>query len=191
MNPFSAGLKSSSPLLKQRAPTKLDVERYGSGVRGHWTLVDDHPRGAEPVPEHAEAEGKKGLLHGHEDLTALREQAMNPFRPFDAADGERKVDTAHRLKSCRRNIAAHDLCPVKDHVGVEDAFRGRGVLGAWLLAVLHHRDDLAAQMLFVEAEGLLAVAAIVEIRVHFHRVVSSDDPRSVSGLTTYVDINII
>jgi hypothetical protein len=33
-------------------------------------------------------------------------------------------------------------------------------------------------MLFVETESLLAVAAIVEIGVHFHRMVSSSDPRS-------------
>jgi hypothetical protein len=163
----------------------------GSGARGHWPLVDDHPRSAEPISQHAEAEGKKGLLHGHEDLAALREQAMNPFRLIYAADGERKIDTSHRLKSRRRNIAAHDLRPVKDHVGVEDAFRGRWILWAWLLAVLHHRDNLAAQVLFVEAERLLAVAAVVEIGVHFHRGVSSRDPRSISGLTTYVDINII
>jgi hypothetical protein len=33
----------------------------------------------------------------------------------------------------------------------------------------HQHRDLSAEMLFVEAEGLFAVAAIVEVYVQFHR----------------------
>ena len=45
----------------------------------HGLLVDDHPRRAEPVSQHAEPESKEGFLHRHEDLAALREQGMNPL----------------------------------------------------------------------------------------------------------------
>ena len=41
--------------------------------------------------EHAEAEGKKSLLHGHEDLAAIRQQGMSPLRLGGAVDGIGKV----------------------------------------------------------------------------------------------------
>jgi hypothetical protein len=36
--------------------------------------------------------------------------------------------------------------------------------------VRKHHEDFAAEMLFVEAEGCFAVAAVIEIRVKFHDV---------------------
>jgi hypothetical protein len=57
----------------------------GSGVLRHRALVDDHPRPAELVSEHAEAEGEKGFLHRHEDFTAIGEQRMDTLRFVRAA----------------------------------------------------------------------------------------------------------
>src|SRR3990172_7363531 len=41
-----------------------------------------------------------------------------------------------------------------------------------LLAVAHQHRDLSAEVLLVEAERLLAVAAVIEIGVQLHRLVS-------------------
>src|SRR6185312_697092 len=54
----------------------------------HWTRVDDHPRRAELVAEHAEAECEKRLLHRHENLSSIGEQFMDPLRFFDAVHRE-------------------------------------------------------------------------------------------------------
>jgi glyoxylase-like metal-dependent hydrolase (beta-lactamase superfamily II) len=46
---------------------------------------------------------------------------------------------------------------------------GRHVRRIRLLLVPHHHDDLAAQVLLVEAEGLFAAPVVVEVDVEFHR----------------------
>jgi hypothetical protein len=38
----------------------------------------------------------------------------------------------------------------------------------WRLAVRHHHADLAAEMLFIEAERVAALACEVHIGIHFH-----------------------
>lgn len=57
-----------------------------SSVVLHRTFVDDHPGSAELVPEHAKAESKECLSHGHEDLAAVGEQSMNPLRLLYAVE---------------------------------------------------------------------------------------------------------
>jgi hypothetical protein len=54
----------------------------------------------------------------------------------------------------------------------------RGDLSTGLLAVPHQHGDLSAEMVFVECEGVLAVAAVVQIRVELHDRL----PLCVSGL---------
>ena len=47
-------------------------------------------------------------------------------------------------------------------------FQLAGVGRIRLLAVRHHHRDLAAQVLLVEAKGLLAVSGVVEIDIELH-----------------------
>jgi hypothetical protein len=55
----------------------------------HRAFVNDHPRRSEPVPQHAEAEGEKRFLHGHEDLSALLQRRMDPLSLLVAVDRDR------------------------------------------------------------------------------------------------------
>jgi hypothetical protein len=48
--------------------------------------VEDHPGCAELVSEHCKADGEKGFLHRHEDLTAIGEQGIDAFRLVYALD---------------------------------------------------------------------------------------------------------
>ena len=154
------------------APTegKFRQERVPDGLR-HGALVNDHPGCAELVAEHGEAEGKEGLAHGHEDLAAFLEQGIKALRFFIAVYAKGKIDAAHGLKFVRRAVAGHQERISDDDAGVDDAFlqSRREVFRLGHLVEGLHRDDLSAQMLFVEVERLGAVAAVVEVGGQFHR----------------------
>ena len=62
--------------------------------------------------------GEKSLLHLHEDLAAIGEQSMNPFRLLDAVDGERKIGAAHRLESVGGNVSAHHIRVAQVKAGI-------------------------------------------------------------------------
>src|SRR5207237_2447645 len=57
---------------------------------------------------------------------------------------------------------------------------GRDVPRVWLFAMPHHHRDLAAEVLLVEAERLLAVPTVVEIDVEFHINRDSTRPGSMN-----------
>src|SRR2546430_16162072 len=84
-------------------------DRHCLGILGSWAFVNDHPVRAEPVPEHAETQSKKGFLHLHEDLATFGEQRVNAFRFLRAADRKGEISAAHWLKTVRRNIASHEI----------------------------------------------------------------------------------
>src|SRR5438477_2851797 len=143
------------------------------------TFVEQHPRRAELVPEHGKARREEGLLHLHEDLTAVRQQGVQELRLLGAIRGERKIGTAHGLEPVRRNVRSHEHRLAELDAGVKHGVPpiGRDVPRVWLFAMPHHHRDLAAEVLLVEAERLLAVPTVVEIDVEFH--INRDSTRRV------------
>lgn len=83
--------------------------------------------------------------------------------------GEGEVDAAHGLELAGRNIAGHDGGFADGHAGVKDGLLPAGSDVPVGILVVDHHGDLSAEVLFVEAEGLLAVSAVVEIGNEFHR----------------------
>lgn len=90
---------------------------------------------------------------------------MNPLCLIRAVDRERKIRAPHRLKPFRRNVAPHKLRLSDSHTSIKDGFLpvGRNIVGNRLVAMGHHHRDLSAEMSFVEAERLFAVAAKVKM----------------------------
>src|SRR5207249_9667743 len=66
--------------------------------------LEQHPRRAELVPEHGKARREEGLLHLHEDLTAVGQQGVQELRLLGAIRAERKIGAAHGLEPVRRNV---------------------------------------------------------------------------------------
>src|SRR5690348_5506113 len=143
--------------------------RLSGTLRSRPALVEEHPGRAESVAEHGKAGREEGLLHLHEDLTAVGKQCIEAFRFLVAVHRERQICAAHGLG--RGNIGSHehrfpDLDPrVQD--GVLPVGRYVGLIRH--LAVPHHHRDLAAQVPLVEAERLFTVSFIVEIDVELHK----------------------
>jgi hypothetical protein len=54
----------------------------GSALGWHGALVQDHPVCAEAVAQHGEPVGEEGLLNGHEDLSAFRENVVDALSLF-------------------------------------------------------------------------------------------------------------
>ena len=125
--------------------------------------MEEHPGGTELVAEHGEAKGEEGVLHGHEDLAAIREQGVDALGFGCAVEEERKIGATDGLETVGRDVGAHELSFSDADTGVEDGVFpiGCDVMGIGLLVVSHHHDDFSAEMLFVEVEGLLAVTAKV------------------------------
>src|SRR4051794_38905723 len=126
--------------------------------------MHEHPGGAESVAEHREPGRKERVLHGHEDLTAIRQQREYPIRFLIAVKREGQIGAANRLKPVARDVGARQLGPSETDARVEDLahpLRRPGALAARLLAVAHHHRDLAAKALLVELERFLTVAAVV------------------------------
>src|ERR1700748_3427928 len=78
-----------------------------SSLGRHRPLMKNHPRRPETVPQHAEPGGKERIRHRHKDLAAVGQQLEDALRLCIAVDAERKINTAHRLKTLWRHIAAH------------------------------------------------------------------------------------
>ena len=173
-----AQLHGGVPRVHRAGLHRAAAHRVAAGVirrrRGHTPpsgslrpRMQNHPRRAEPVAQHREPRSKERLRHGHEDLAAVGQQAMNALGLLGAAQREREVGAANRLKAIGRDVGAQQFRPPKRHAGVEhglapfaSARRPRSVV-----AMPHHHRDLAAQVLFVETECLFAVPAVVEICV--------------------------
>src|SRR5438270_11797384 len=114
---------------------------------------------------------KERLRHRHKHLAPVAQQLEDAFGLFAAADGERQVHTAHRLKTLRRHIAAHQLRLADRHIRVENIFlrTGRNILWIRLIGVPHHHFNLSAKILLVEAKLLFTIPAKVQVRVQLHR----------------------
>src|SRR5687768_12254271 len=132
-----------------------------------WTLVNDGPRHAEPVAQHAEAGRVKRLLHWHVDLTAVRKEGVDSFRLFIRVHGKVEIDAPHLLKDGAGNIIGDEDCISNVHPRMNDRL-ARPTRGARSLVLLHHCGDAAAEMFFVEPQCCLTVAAKVELRVKLH-----------------------
>src|ERR1041385_1123059 len=67
--------------------------------------VEEHPGSPESVAQHGKPVGEEGLLHLHEDLPALRENAIDALGFLLAVDCERQICAPHRLTL--GNVGAH------------------------------------------------------------------------------------
>src|SRR5262249_20402369 len=85
----------------------------------------------------------------------------------------RKVSTAHGLKSIGRHVGTQELRLSQVHARVKDCISPvrRDITGVGRFAVSHHHRDLSAEVLLIQAKGLLTVTAILQVGVKFHRTV--------------------
>jgi len=127
--------------------------------------VEERPGRAELIPELSKAKGEKSLRHGHENLAAVGEHSIDPFRFVCAVNDQGKISAPHGLSA--GDIRSHKFRLSDVYAGMEDGVFPIGWTSIRIrpLAVGHHHGDLSAKMLFVEAECLLAGAGIVHIRV--------------------------
>src|SRR6185436_8807608 len=135
-----------------------------------WPLVQEHPGRSEPVAKHGKARRKKRLLHLHEDLAAVRQERIHPICVLVAVEPQAQIRAAHGFRT--EDVGAHQHAPANLDASVQDLLppgRRKTALTRPVAMPIHHRDP-AAEMLFVEPEGLLAVALVVEIDVEFHGV---------------------
>src|ERR1041385_8039645 len=79
--------------------------RLAAGARCRRCLVEEHPGSPESVAQHGKPVGEEGLLHLHEDLPALRENAIDALGFLLAVNCERQICAPHRLTL--RNVGAH------------------------------------------------------------------------------------
>src|SRR4029079_15658139 len=105
---------------ERSAATTRAAAVTGALRRARRLRVEQHPRRAEPIPEHREAVREEGLLHLHEDLAAVAEQRVESFGLRDAADGQRQVGAAHRLEAIGWNVGAEQFGAAERHAGMED-----------------------------------------------------------------------
>jgi hypothetical protein len=113
----------------------------------------------------AKREAKKVSCIGMKSCPPSDQEPVHTLGLVVAADREREIRAAHGL--IPRDISSQKLGAPEVHSDVENlAVPVRRRL-RWrrLLAVSHQHRDLSAEMLFVETEGLLAVASVIEIGV--------------------------
>src|SRR5688500_2664636 len=59
--------------------TEVHVMRQPTASSG-FRLMKNHPGGPEPVAQHGEAVGERGVLQLHEDLATIHQQGVHTFR---------------------------------------------------------------------------------------------------------------
>src|SRR5438874_10701543 len=126
------------------------------------SLVNDRPEHPEPIPQLAEPRGEEGLLKRCVHLPALGQQLVNSLGICGRIERETEVDAADLLKHRWGHVIAGQDRVANVDPCMDDRI-ARVARRAGCLTLMHHHDDLAAEVLFVEAKRVLAVSAEVEL----------------------------
>jgi len=133
-------------------------------------LAIDHPRHAELIHQHAEAESPEGLGKRHADLRFFRQRIEQTLRFLGRVDSDIDAEASLTIEATGRRVGRHDNIIAEHHAGMKDLlvhflrrlFRHGG------FAVAHHHDEFGSERLFIELEGLFAIAVEIEVGVEFH-----------------------
>src|SRR2546430_17412908 len=89
--PLNTAISSSPRRGKAQRRLSGDCEDLRRRLLRCLPFMQKHPGRTESVPEHRKTRGEKGLLHLHEDLTAVREQGILALRFSGAVEREREI----------------------------------------------------------------------------------------------------
>src|ERR1700694_355405 len=130
----------------------------------------DHPRYAESIEDHSEAQRPEGPLDRHLHRPVLGQGLEYPLGILRLGDAERNVEALRLLVVLGRRVRAHQRRVADLQASVNDPIPPpRGYLvGHRGVPVSLHGDDLPAQALLVEPERGLAVTIEVEIGNQLH-----------------------
>lgn len=144
--------------------------RLESGAPSGALLAIDHPGRAEPILEHAEFDGPERLGERHDHRPAIGECIEDALGLGRVLGHQRHGEALHLFLTAGRHVGCHQHVVAEDETGVQNLvapFRRHMRLGRRVL-VSYHGDDLAAEHLLIDLEGLLTIAVEIQIGVYMH-----------------------
>jgi hypothetical protein len=138
-------------------------------------LAIDHPRHAKLIHQHAETESPEGLGNRHGDFRFFRQSIEQTLRFLGRVDSDINAEAGLTLEATGRRVRRHDDIIAQRHSAMKDLSVHflRCLFRHGRFAVAHHHNGFGAERLFIELEGLFAIAVEMEVGVEFH--ISSAD----------------